>query len=85
MSRPKLLMLDEPSLGLAPKVTEEVLTTIRRVHSAGTAILLVEQNASLALAATTRAYVIENGLVSREGPTADLRDDPAIRSAYLGF
>jgi branched-chain amino acid transport system ATP-binding protein len=85
MSRPKLLMLDEPSLGLAPKVTEEVLATIRRVHSAGTAILLVEQNASLALAAASRAYVIENGVVSREGPTASLRDDPAIRSAYLGF
>jgi branched-chain amino acid transport system ATP-binding protein len=85
MSRPKLLMLDEPSLGLAPKVTEEVLAIIRRVHSAGTAILLVEQNASLALAATTRAYVIENGVVSREGRTDDLRDDPAIRSAYLGF
>jgi branched-chain amino acid transport system ATP-binding protein len=85
MSRPKLLMLDEPSLGLAPKVNEEVLATIRRVNAAGTAILLVEQNASLALAATTRAYVIENGLVSREGATADLRHDPAIRSAYLGF
>jgi ABC-type branched-subunit amino acid transport system ATPase component len=85
MSRPKLLMLDEPSLGLAPKVTEEVLATIRRVHSAGTAILLVEQNASLALAAASRAYVIENGVVSREGPTTGLRDDPAIRSAYLGF
>ena len=85
MSRPKLLMLDEPSLGLAPKVTEEVLAIIRQVHSAGTAILLVEQNASLALAATTRAYVIENGIISREGRTDDLRDDPAIRSAYLGF
>lgn len=85
MSRPKLLMLDEPSLGLAPKVTEEVLAAVRRVHSAGTAILLVEQNASLALAAATRAYVIENGVVSREGSTADLRDDPSIRSAYLGF
>jgi branched-chain amino acid transport system ATP-binding protein len=85
MSRPRLLMLDEPSLGLAPKVTEEVLTTIRRVNGTGTAILLVEQNASLALAATSRAYVIENGLMSREGSTAELANDPAIRSAYLGF
>ncbi|MGY3425474.1 ABC-type branched-subunit amino acid transport system ATPase component [Bradyrhizobium sp. F1.13.4] len=84
MSRPRLLMLDEPSLGLAPKVTEEVLTTIRRVNGTGTAILLVEQNASLALAATSRAYVIENGLMSREGSTAELANDPAIRSAYLG-
>jgi branched-chain amino acid transport system ATP-binding protein len=85
MSRPKLLMLDEPSLGLAPKVIEEVLAAIKRVHAAGTAVLLVEQNASLAFAATTRAYVIENGLVTREGRTEDLRQDPAIRSAYLGF
>jgi branched-chain amino acid transport system ATP-binding protein len=85
MSRPKLLMLDEPSLGLAPKVIEEVLAAIKRVHAAGTAILLVEQNASLAFAAATRAYVIENGLVTREGRTEDLRQDPAIRSAYLGF
>jgi branched-chain amino acid transport system ATP-binding protein len=62
-----------------------VLTTIRRVNGTGTAILLVEQNASLALAATSRAYVIENGLMSREGSTAELANDPAIRSAYRGF
>lgn len=85
VSRPKLLMLDEPSLGLAPKVIEEVLSVIKRVHAAGTAILLVEQNASLALAAAERAYVIETGLVAREGRTEDLRDDPAILTAYLGF
>jgi branched-chain amino acid transport system ATP-binding protein len=85
MSRPKLLMLDEPSLGLAPKVIEEVLAIIRRIHAAGTAILLVEQNASLAFAATSRTYVIENGLVARAGATEDLRNDPAIRTAYLGF
>jgi branched-chain amino acid transport system ATP-binding protein len=85
MSRPKLLMLDEPSLGLAPKAIEDVLAAIRRIHSAGTAILLVEQNASLAFAATSRTYVIENGLVARTGPTEDLRNDPTIRTAYLGF
>jgi branched-chain amino acid transport system ATP-binding protein len=85
MSRPKLLMLDEPSLGLAPKVTEEVMATIHRVSSAGTAILLVEQNAQFALSTATRAYVIENGVVRREGATSDLRDDPSIRTAYLGF
>lgn len=85
MSRPKLLMLDEPSLGLAPKITEEVLSIIRRVNAEGTAVLLVEQNAGLALAAATRAYVIENGVVTREGSTADLGRDTTIRSAYLGF
>ncbi|MBV8851075.1 MAG: ABC transporter ATP-binding protein, partial [Methylobacteriaceae bacterium] len=85
MARPKLLMLDEPSLGLAPKVIEEVLAAIRRVHEAGTAILLVEQNATLALAVASRVYVIENGLVTRDGSAATLRDDPAIRAAYLGF
>jgi branched-chain amino acid transport system ATP-binding protein len=85
MSRPKLLMLDEPSLGLAPKVTEEVMATIHRVSKAGTAILLVEQNAQFALSTATRAYVIENGIVRREGATSDLRDDPSIRAAYLGF
>ena len=85
MSRPKLLMLDEPSLGLAPKVTEEVMATIRRVNNSGTAILLVEQNAHFALSTAKRAYVIENGVVRREGTTSDLRDDPSIRTAYLGF
>ncbi len=85
MSRPKLLMLDEPSLGLAPKVIDEVLAAIHRVNAAGTAVLLVEQNAMLAFDATSRAYVIESGLVSREGASAALRQDPAIRTAYLGF
>jgi branched-chain amino acid transport system ATP-binding protein len=85
MSRPKLLMLDEPSLGLAPKAIEDVLEAISRIHTAGTAILLVEQNATLAFAATSRAYVIENGLVARAGTTEELRNDPAIRTAYLGF
>ena len=84
MARPKLLMLDEPSLGLAPKVIEEVLAAIHRVHASGTAILLVEQNAALAFAVAARAYVVENGIVSRSGTTAALRDDPHIRSAYLG-
>ena len=85
MSRPRLLMLDEPSLGLAPKVTDEVLSIIAQVNAEGTAILLVEQNATMALAATSRAYVVENGVIARSGTTAQLRDDPAIRSAYLGF
>jgi branched-chain amino acid transport system ATP-binding protein len=85
MSRPKLLMLDEPSLGLAPKVTEDVMATIHRISTVGTAILLVEQNAQFALSTATRAYVIENGIVRREGTTSDLRGDPSIRTAYLGF
>jgi branched-chain amino acid transport system ATP-binding protein len=85
MARPKLLMLDEPSLGLAPKVIDEVLAAIRRVHEAGTAVLLVEQNATFALAVASRVYVIENGLVTRDGSASTLREDPAIRAAYLGF
>jgi branched-chain amino acid transport system ATP-binding protein len=85
MSRPKLLMLDEPSLGLAPKAIEDVLAAISRIHTAGTAILLVEQNATLAFAATSRAYVVENGLIARAGASEELRNDPAIRTAYLGF
>ena len=85
MARPKLLMLDEPSLGLAPKVIDEVLAAIRRVHEAGTAVLLVEQNATFALAVASRVYVIENGLVTRHGSASTLREDPAIRAAYLGF
>ena len=84
MSRPKLLMLDEPSLGLAPKVIEEVLAIIRRIHAAGTAILLVEQNASLALRLCHYAYVLENGRIALSGPGPELVKSDYVQRAYLG-
>jgi branched-chain amino acid transport system ATP-binding protein len=84
MSRPKLLMLDEPSLGLAPKIVEQVIETIRTVHKAGTAILMVEQSAVLALQHADRAYVLENGAVAKKGNARDLLRDPAVQRAYLG-
>ena len=84
MSRPKLLMLDEPSLGLAPKIVEQVMDTIRTVHQAGTAILMVEQSAVLALEHADRAYVLENGLVAKHGVARELLRDPDVQRAYLG-
>jgi branched-chain amino acid transport system ATP-binding protein len=84
MTRPRLLMLDEPSLGLAPVVVAQVFDTIRRLHAEGLTILLVEQNLKKALEMADRGYVVETGSISIEGAAADLLADPAIRSAYLG-
>jgi branched-chain amino acid transport system ATP-binding protein len=84
MSRPKLLLLDEPSLGLAPIVVEEVFRQIEAVNQAGMTILLVEQNAAMALRAAHRGYVIERGRVVTEGPAARLIADPEVVAAYLG-
>ena len=84
MSRPKLLLLDEPSLGLAPLIVREVFAIIKRLQSEGMTILLVEQMANLALGVANRAYVIETGLITLEGSGADLLSDPRVRSAYLG-
>ena len=84
MTRPRLLMLDEPSLGLAPVVVSQVFDTIRRLHAEGLTILLVEQNLKKALEMADRGYVVETGSISIEGAAADLLADPAIRSAYLG-
>jgi len=84
MSRPKLLLLDEPSLGLAPIVVEEVFRRIDTVNRAGMTILLVEQNAAMALRAAHRGYVIERGRVVTEGPAAQLIADPEVVAAYLG-
>jgi len=84
MSRPKLLLLDEPSLGLAPRIINEVFKTIRAISQRGTTILFVEQNATIALRTADRCYVIERGRVVREGLAANLLADPAIISAYLG-
>jgi len=84
MSRPRLLMLDEPTLGLAPIVIEALFDTIGRIHSEGTAVLLVEQNAFLALGRAQRAYVLETGRITREGTGKALLSDPEIQAAYLG-
>jgi branched-chain amino acid transport system ATP-binding protein len=86
MLRPRLLLLDEPSLGLAPLVVAEIFRIVRELNEReGLAVLVVEQNASLALDATARAYVLEVGRVAVEGASADLRQDEAVRRSYLGY
>lgn len=84
MSRPRLLLMDEPSLGLAPVIVDQLIGVIARIRSLGTAILLVEQNAALALAVADRAYVLENGRLSWSGSAEELRNDPRISDIYLG-
>lgn len=84
MARPKLLMLDEPSLGLAPIIVQEVFRIIRKVHESGTTVLLVEQNAYQALKVADRGYVYETGKVVVEGMASALLDDDKMRAAYLG-
>lgn len=84
MSRPKLLMLDEPSLGLMPLMVKEVLNIIKKIHSEGVTILLVEQNARKALAIAQYAYVLETGKVVVEGPAEEVREMDQVRKAYLG-
>ena len=84
MSRPKLLMMDEPSLGLAPIVVQGIFEIIRQIHEAGTTVLLIEQNANMALHVADRAYVIENGRISMEGTGKDLLEDENVKAAYLG-
>jgi branched-chain amino acid transport system ATP-binding protein len=84
MMRPRLLMLDEPSMGLAPLLVNEVFKIIQDIKAQGTTILLVEQNARKALKVADYAYVLERGKISHAGPSADLQNDPQIISAYLG-
>lgn len=84
MSRPRLLLLDEPSMGLAPIMVQRIFEVIRQVSAQGVTILLVEQNARLALEAAHRAYVMESGLVTMSGAAASMLDDPGVRRAYLG-
>ena len=84
MAQPRLLLLDEPSMGLAPILVEKIFAVIRQVASQGTTILLVEQNARLALQCANRGYVMESGTIGLQGPAQSLLDDPAVRSAYLG-
>ena len=84
MSSPKLLMLDEPSMGLAPILVEQIFDIIRRLHENGTTILLVEQNAQMALSVADRAYVMETGCITLSGTGKELAESDAVRKAYLG-
>ena len=84
MSKPKLLMLDEPSMGLAPILVEQIFDIIKELHEAGTTILLVEQNAQMALSVADRAYVLETGSIVKEGPASELLNDDSVKNAYLG-
>jgi len=84
MARPKVLLLDEPSMGLAPMMISQIFGIIAEINASGTTILLVEQNAAQALSRSDRAYILETGTVTREGPARELLADDAIRAAYLG-
>ena len=84
MSKPRLLMLDEPSMGLAPILVEQIFDMIKELHSAGTTILLVEQNAQMALSVAARGYVLETGRISLSGTGAELAASEDVRKAYLG-
>ena len=84
MSNPRLLMMDEPSMGLAPILVEQIFEIIQNLHKAGTTILLVEQNAQMALSIADRAYVLETGKISLSGPADELLHNDSVRKAYLG-
>ena len=84
MSRPKMLLLDEPSMGLSPILVQEIFACIQEVNRDGTTVLLVEQNAKMALSISNRAYVLETGTMSLEGNAAELLDNEQVRKAYLG-
>lgn len=84
MARPRLLLLDEPSMGLSPLMVDKVFEVISDIHCQGTTILLVEQNASRALALADRGYVMDSGEITMSGPAAQLLQDPRVRAAYLG-
>ncbi len=85
MAKPKLLLLDEPSMGLAPLIVREIFTAIRKVNEEGVSVLLVEQNATMALAAAHRGYVMETGSIVVEGEAAELRNNDVVKSVYLGM
>jgi len=84
MSRPQLLLLDEPSMGLSPILVQQIFDIIKEINSSGTSILLVEQNAFMALSIAHRAYVLETGSIVLSGSARDLQNDPKVRAAYLG-
>lgn len=84
MSRPKVLLLDEPSMGLSPIMVDKIFEVVKDVYAQGVTVLLVEQNASRALQIANRGYVMESGLVTMSGAASDMLDDPKVRAAYLG-
>ena len=84
MSHPDIILMDEPSMGLAPIVVDEIFEVIRKINAAGTSILLIEQNAFLALKTADRAYVLENGKFTMSGEADVLLKDPKVKEAYLG-
>jgi len=84
MARPRLLLLDEPSMGLAPVLVEQIFETVQTINGQGVTVLLVEQNAAMALSIATRGYVLETGRIALEGPAAELAGNPEVRRAYLG-
>jgi branched-chain amino acid transport system ATP-binding protein len=84
MARPKVLLLDEPSMGLAPILVEEIFKIVRDINRQGTTVLLVEQNANMALQVANRGYVLETGSIALEGTATQLREDPRIKAIYLG-
>ncbi len=85
MARPRILLLDEPSLGLAPVIVEQIFEVVRTINEAGTSVLLVEQNVVDALELADRAYVLEEGRIVREGSPKELLADEALRAAYFGM
>jgi len=84
MGKPRLLLMDEPSMGLAPVLVEEIFSTIEQINQQGVTILLVEQNAHMAFSVANRGYVLETGVVQLEGTSTELRENPQVRQAYLG-
>jgi branched-chain amino acid transport system ATP-binding protein len=85
MAEPRLLILDEPSLGLSPLLVEELFALIRRLNSEGITLLLVEQNVMQSLEVASRAYILENGAFVLQGSSADIRENPKLKRAYLGL
>jgi branched-chain amino acid transport system ATP-binding protein len=84
MSQPELLMMDEPSMGLSPILVEEIFSIIKEINSQGTSILLVEQNAQMALSVSNRAYVLETGRIVLSGSAKEIAENPKVKAAYLG-
>jgi branched-chain amino acid transport system ATP-binding protein len=84
MSRPKVLLLDEPSMGLSPIMVDKIFEVVRDVYAQGVTVVLVEQNASRALAIADRGYVMDSGLITMTGDAKQMLSDPKVRAAYLG-
>jgi branched-chain amino acid transport system ATP-binding protein len=84
MAKPRLLLLDEPSLGLSPMLIQEIVAIVRKIHSDGISVILVEQNAHIALELSDHAYVLQNGKITLSGTGRELLDHPRVLEAYLG-